>query len=636
MKSRLDLWSQVLREIGNQCSVDTNRDFETIAARWEHEGDAVFDIALPAFGKDFERSLELQYIPRHLFHGWKSMMIGSEEHSVLHESIKMPPGYWDSMSGPPSFLGGFMDRVFCREGGLLLDRHGRSDSRTDHSAVWAIRQLTLMFGKIKVLPDDQAVSDAFKAFVEIDDQVDRHLAQLCEDREVITKTEHLKKVFVTVFGDACAEMDRKVYNGELVPGHGPGATADRKLGNQKYYQYEWTDRLESLFPFVEYGIPNHRYHQLQQDVTWLQPEDERPVRVVAVPKTAKGPRIIAIEPTCMQYMQQALARPFVQALESDPLSRQFVGFTDQTLNQRLACEGSVTGRLATLDLSEASDRVPNWLVEELFESFPWFSEAIQATRSLRASVDGFDRPVELSKFASMGSAMTFPVEAVVFATIVLAAISRSEQLTPQATLDLVAGQVHVYGDDIIVPAVYAEEVIEHLEYFGAKVNSNKSFFEGNFRESCGKEFYSGTDVSIVRIRQELPNSLHDVSEIEATVSSRNQLYRAGLWYSAQHLDKRLEVVLKGYYPYVSPESPIIGRFSFLGYDSTHWDEDLQRPLVKGFVASPKLPLNAATDEAALMKCLLNISEMPNSDQDHLTRSGRPRAVSMKLVKGSPA
>jgi len=182
----------------------------------------------------------------------------------------------------------------------------------------------------------------------------------------------------------------------------------------------WHDRLEHLFPYWEYALPNARYALEAMDIQFLSARDEPPTRLVAVPKTQTKPRLIAAEPTVMQYLQQGLASSLVPAIESDPIAGSFAGFTDQTVNQRMAKEGSLEGTLATLDLSDASDRVANWLVEELFCDWPHFLEAIQVTRSLRCQLPSGE-VIPLLKFASMGSAMTFPVEAMIFTSIALSA-----------------------------------------------------------------------------------------------------------------------------------------------------------------------------------------------------------------------
>lgn len=665
MKSRTELWQCALYDLGARCSVSTSlleRDITTALKRVKHEGDAFWTITLPQFGKDFEKSLSMSLIHKDLFRGWSK----KDADSIFGEDgfNEIRTFATETISGPPKFLGGFMDRVYG-ENGLLLDQ-------PDVESVFAIRQLTLMFGKLKEQCSDKKISSAYRNYVEVDEEVHNHLGWLTSqfergqfdellavhgERRVsleLNLVDPLRQVIRVMFGNALSIVDRRIHDYDVVPKHGPGSTAEGVLGNQKYYQTEWPERMETLFPFLEYAVPS-RNPEFLRGVTFLGPEDERPAKLLAVPKTASTPRLIAKEPICMQYMQQAVSRLLMHYLERPSFGRSpnmgshYVGFEDQTPNQDMARIGSEDGSLATLDLSEASDRVPNWLIEAVFEDWPWFSEAVQVTRSRRVDVPEHGI-ISVSKFASMGSALTFPIEAMIFAaiavkTVVSGSVWDSEPVN-LADLNQYRDTVRVYGDDIIVPVESAEAVSEGLETFGFKVNQSKSFWTGMFRESCGKEYFMGEDVSIVRFRTDVPSRLplrtEDASPIASTVATRNQFYMIGLWRLAAALDDVLIKVLKGLYPYVGPESQVLGRlsvipkmdFSDFGFDVNYFDMDEQAPLVKGWVLHPKLPINEAKDEAALLKCLL-INGDANTQSDHLERSGRPRVVSIKHGRARP-
>jgi hypothetical protein len=428
-------------------------------------------------------------------------------------------------------------------------------------------------------------------------------------------------------------VDHKVYAGEIIPKHGPGATAERLQGNAKYLQREWPSRLDKVFPHWEYLISSYRYLNDIADTVLLEPGAERPVRVISVPKTQKTPRIIAIEPTCMQYMQQGLMEVFVESIEGHDKHSWIVGFLDQQPNQLLAQEGSLTGKLATLDLSEASDRVSNQLVIEMLDRHTLTREAVQACRSTKADVPGHG-VLRLAKFASMGSALTFPMEALVFSTLIFLAIEK-EQRVPLTLSRVKAfqGKVRVYGDDIIVPVEYVRSVIEYLELFGFKVNSGKSFWNGSFRESCGRDFYDGHDVSIVRVRTRLPSSLRSVPEIVSTVSLRNQLYKAGLWQSVKFLDSWLEGVLR-HFPVVGEQSQLLGRHTALALPEYEMHRYLHSPIVKGYVVTGRPPVSKLDGSGALMKFFLKRGDEPFADRNHLERFGRPDAVDIKLRKAS--
>jgi len=464
----------------------------------------------------------------------------------------------------------------------------------------------------------------------------------------------VKKVVTVLFGGPLSEVDGMIYHlsPDLVPAHGPGTTADGLIGNRKWNLKTWTDRLESVFPHREFLFPNLRFASEIESiggnnnpwptypVTLLSHADEVPAELIFVPKTQKTPRIIVREPTYNQYVQQAIARPLVQLLEKGYLhgacnpGSYFVGFSEQWPNQAMACIGSEDGSLATLDLSEASDRVPNWLVEELFSNWPHFLEGIQACRSERVRLpDGRVKPI--IKFASMGSALTFPIEAMVFTATVVEAVLRARSLSPTLrNLRELRELIRVYGDDIICPEDTTETVIESLENLGFRVNRGKSFFTGRFRESCGKEFWHGADVSIVRVRKSFPSSLLDAEELVSAVETRNQFYKAGMRRTAALYDEALERLMPGRYPIVQETSPLLGRVDdYVTYES-HGRDEYGEPVAKGYVVRPKIPRNSVGDEVSvLLKCLIGKSE--DSPIDHLTHSGRPRSVAIKRATRRP-
>ncbi len=493
--------------------------------------------------------------------------------------------------------------------------------------VHAILQLSGLYSKEKRLASEAKNRAALDAYVATDLELEQHLQG--ENFPSLYHVSRVKKALTLAFASTLTNVDREVFEGTLLPKHGPGATADKLVGNEKWLLSEWTDRLETIFPVGEYLHANDLiYRDSEESIVFRAPGEERPVKVILVPKTQATPRVIAIEPTCMQFVQQAFMRSLVLGIESHASSKEFTGFTDQEPNQRLAALGSCGAGLATLDLSEASDRVANWLVEELFADFPHFLEGIQACRSTRASLpDG--RIITLVKFASMGSALTFPIEAMVFTSIVLSSVCEVRSLPLNASsLRSLRGTVRVYGDDIIVPDDCAERVALDLETFGFKVNRHKSFWTGEFRESCGKEYWRGRDVSHVKVRSDLPADLRTATNVISTSSTRNQLFEAGFVCAVDFLDKILLKVTRGAYPIVEATSPLVGRLSLDRPSGQEWDYDLHVPVAVGYRAVAKSPVNKLDGPRALLKFFLS----PSKEAEHLTRSGRPRAVRMKLVK----
>jgi len=629
----MSLWSTLAEESAGGCCTSATRDIKTVSRRIEHEGLSFLTITLPDFGKAIQKWLDQGQVGNH---------------TAFRK---------DRDGRLPRFLGGFFARVFDRSSGLLLDD-------PDVDAILALRQLTLMFGKIELPCSDARKAQALRNYVQCEKDVRRFDTELTD-----SDIREFQNVSTMLFGPLFERINREVYFNRLVPKHGPGSTADHILGNQKWNQRTWTRRLQQGFiPAQSYLIPNWHYLPVLDEMDILEPGEEEPVKVTLVPKTLKTPRVIAMEPTCMQYAQQALLYSFMRNFERDNLLPKLIGFSDQVPNQELARKGSIDNRTATLDLSDASDRVSNQLVRAMMSQWPFLAAAIDASRSRRAVVNG--ETIRLAKYASMGSGLCFPIEAVVFTTLIFLGIQKSLN-RPLSRRDIkrFVGSVRVYGDDLIVPADHVHTVVQTLSHFGAVVGLDKSFWTGKFRESCGREYYNGTDVSIVRVRDVFPTRRQDATEVISMVSLRNQLFMRGYWRTCQELDKKIEGMIR-FFPPVLADSSVLGRISSLGFETERWHPDYQSPLVKGFVVSARSPIDVLDGPGALLKCILKLGDstindgfnhpphwlspgasvggpfgvthdaalwasLPQSDDKHLERTGRPQRVSIKLRWSSP-
>lgn len=612
MKSLMNLTKLVLDESGTICCTSTTRDWETVAGRFNTEGESFLTITLPTFARSLEECLAKGRVLSTDFPGFKR----------------------SSRSGRlPAFLGGFVRQVFDQNTGMLL-------SVPSVEAIGCIRQVCLLHSKLFEQAGPARTTAALKGYIECEKEVGQSEwqknAALCDD---FSRISHL------LFGDIFSRLDHIVWSLDesILPTYGPGATAERLTANERWSHSGYTRRLHEVFPIWFTKIPNERHYRELDHTDLLEPGAEPPVRVITVPKTQKTPRIIAIEPAHTMYVQQALMRLFVPSIEADHLVGSLIGFTDQTPNQELASAGSSTGSLATLDLSEASDRVSVHHVRLLLNNFSHLREAVFACRSERADVPGHG-VVHLSKFASMGSALTFPIEAMTFLVIILRGIEQALNIQmTRSTVRRLAGLVRVYGDDLIVPAECAISVKESLETYGFKVNSHKSFWIGRFRESCGKEYYDGSDVTVTKVRRRFPRSRSDVAGVQALVSFRNQLYWRGYWQTCRILDEDLRSLLGGHWPIVGPESPGLGRESVLEPDGERMDKRLQTPVVKAWVPETIIPVDELDGVPALHKCLTqmqirgdSISHLdPAEGVDHLQRCGRPKSTRLKLRWCSP-
>lgn len=152
----------------------------------------------------------------------------------------------------------------------------------------------------------------------------------------------------------------------------------------------------------------------------------------------------------------------------------------------MATEGSISGKFSTIDLSMASDtlafNVVRWLLPHVW---------VRYLTTFRSSHYVFSEepdasPTEYHKFSSMGNGYTFALETLIFAA---------------ACYGVNAKEFMVYGDDLVVRTEDFKAVSRCLRWLGFKVNSEKSFNKGSFRESCGVNAFKGVDVTPFYIRQ---------------------------------------------------------------------------------------------------------------------------------------
>jgi hypothetical protein len=201
-------------------------------------------------------------------------------------------------------------------------------------------------------------------------------------------------------------------------------------------------------------------------------------RVVFVPKTALVDRPIAIEPRMNVFAQLGLGSILRDMLKT----RAHLDLDKQDPNQDLAFEASQFGHLATIDLSSASDTVSRELVRDLLPA-KWYL-SLDWCRCKRGTLkDG--SVIRYEKFSSMGNGFTFELETLIFLALSSACCDH---------LGLVNHYTRAFGDDIICPVEAVALLEEVLTYCGFSVNRKKSFSSGVFRESCGADFFDGTNV----------------------------------------------------------------------------------------------------------------------------------------------
>lgn len=398
MKSHVTLLTGIIREYGSWLHVKTVRDEATLRRRFENQNNWFLEVSLPTLDDALLRGLSTGQLQPITGYG-------------LQSKTKLP-----------KFLYGFWRLIFDEDGVLLAS--------PNQTSIQAIRQVSRFCKKIKEVCNDDAVEAAFSGFIE----TDRALSQVRFTDRVLVLQEIAHRLFGRAIG--------KVFEEDLPYKHGPGAVADLLDGHERYSFSSVPDRLidevgmDVFKPFWWQGEP------LNQEI---------PARLVAVPKTATKPRLISIEPAYNMYVQQGIHAVLQRELDKN----ETCGYASREPNRRLAREGSISGQLATIDLSEASDRVHYGVLKAMFGFNPHFLRLIDACRTRVVTFpDG--RSLLLNKFASMGSALTFPLESMYFNVLVFYAIMVQDRDFSNGALQRLRRdrRIRIYGDDIIVPVEY--------------------------------------------------------------------------------------------------------------------------------------------------------------------------------------
>ena len=465
---------------------------EKVEKRMRLEGIAFLTKTLPRLGRALDRALS-----------------GEVPLDAAKLAFKSLPN-----SKLPMFMGELFKCIFSHDGFVLQTPCVKS--------IIALKQLLSFFGKLE-LPYAESLEQAvLQKFEKTDDDLRPWNQRFTLIGELLDAGAAIPSEYseicntVRLARDLLKEVFREFDPYDIHPRHGPGVVSTKETMSDKYTFRRISPRLLAHYPFDAYFCASQG-HVCDTYEYWSRPFRlkavagnsyqvcESSARVILVPKDSRGPRLISCEPLDFQWIQQGLGRAIVQHVESHPLTRYGLHYSDQVHNQLGALLGSSNGEYATLDLNEASDRISTELVRLLFPS-P-LKECLLAARSESTTLpDG--RIKQLEKYAPMGSALCFPVMSITCWAVLQAGLSdahtkpsvRNEQTFLRSVRNEQNGGMLVYGDDIIVPTAQAENSIKILESFGLKVNRDKSFYSGFFRESCGVDAYRGVKVTPVRIR----------------------------------------------------------------------------------------------------------------------------------------
>jgi len=454
------------------------KDIETLESRYSHEGLAFLTKTLPKLGKDLDRSVVT------------GMFSSSAGFKTSH------------CRNTPAFLQAYFNILFDGSG-LLLEE-------APAEALKHLRQVLFFAYKLELPYSSELTNAVLNRFKETDEQL-----PLDFDSEVSDLLDHCARITSVVFDG----FDHK----DILPRHGPGAVATGEKVEEKWNFSRLYNQIHQVYPYYDYYMVGRGRELLDRRDWYLSLErcESGQAKVILVPKDSRGPRLISAEPLEYQWIQQGLGRKMAHHLEAvSPLTKGHVNFTDQEINRSIALSSSTTKSFATLDLKDASDRVSLAVVRRIFGSVPKLLQGLEATRSSTTLLPNGE-VVTLRKYAPMGSALCFPVEAYVFWVTLVASVVRAKHLP----LKQVVRSIYVYGDDIIVPTGWADLCIQSLESIGLAVNRDKCCITGSFRESCGMDAFKGISVTPIRLRHQFTWSPQDGTVLSAYASLANHLQR---------------------------------------------------------------------------------------------------------------
>lgn len=233
--------------------------------------------------------------------------------------------------------------------------------------------------------------------------------------------------------------------------------------------------------------------------------DKKIVQPMVVPKSYKIGRVIAPEKTYRQgqakrveYIFREIDHMMDEAdCVTDGIHKWYsapIWLEDQTINQEAAQKGSRDGSLATLDASHASDMISKALFRSLFPGR--FVRLIMPLLDDYVKVKGTVRPMQM--LSTSGHSLTFRLETIVYKAIAEAAAVYVQTIAPSDEADDQPA-AWAYGDDVLINSRAAQTAVEWYQALGLKINESKSFWSKDhlYRESCGKEYYNGIDLTTV-------------------------------------------------------------------------------------------------------------------------------------------
>jgi hypothetical protein len=457
------------------------RDFAYLIDRYNKEGFPFLAITMPLMGKALELGLiSGRFNPPA---GWR-----------LKKNTRLP------------IIFNYLFKKIFDDVGYIID------DKDSASSVFLLRQLFLYWSR----SDSSNMKDTDTTIQDFLGRISRSrnypvtTLLLKNNKRVSEVLSGARKLLHTIFDRNDPRMDDfHKFCKEPWGRHGPGAVAGKESAVEK-----WN--------FVKYPqTPNILFRYSDMDTRPIPIGPKIPVsRVICVPKDFRGPRVICIEPKEMQFAQQGLMRLLMAHTHKHSLTRRSINFDSVETSRKLCYDL----RFATIDLKDASDNISLNLVKWLFPR--WIYRLLVRYRT------PLIENVRSGCFATMGSALCFPIQTLVFWALSQSTVNLCSQAYRQSIR-----LTRVFGDDIIVPTRFAHTVCDVLTAVGLKVNASKTCIMTPARESCGEWVYKNISVYCIRPRVHKLSSYYDWLGIREQAKLAERL---GLFNFSKYLKKLVD------------------------------------------------------------------------------------------------
>lgn len=504
-------------------SADYTRDRQYIIKRLENEGFAFITHALPC------------------------LMDGLLGH-LEHDNASFPQFKLQRGTNHPRFFRRLFD--------IVMNEMNYS-AEVQAIAMDTIYNVSVCFKKLRGRPNADSHQQQYDDFV----RVDSELARIDTDFLFSPEIEPIMESVTTQWYNFAHDLT--VDDASCVPRPGPGATVGNLPKHARYAPSVLYKQVHDVFPYEEWFY-SHPWDVVDQSRTYLsllknsvpEPYSE----YLLVPKTLLKWRGICKEANEVQFIQQALRRQLYRHIEIKIPTG--VPIRNQEVHKVLALQASIDRENATIDESEASDRIARCFIWHMTELTPDYRAALMAVSTKFVKPPKWASQKELlrtHKFAPMGSAVCFPIMSLVHFFLVKAIVLTKCLDISYKERSRLCKQISVYGDDIVLPSSIVPLVYLWLPKFGMKINQTKSFAKSYFRESCGCHAYKGADITPVyhKYTNFSSTEVGEAATLASLLATEELLYKKGKLHAALFLRNHIEAKWRNL-PYVSNMTSLVG------------------------------------------------------------------------------